>query len=427
MRDRRGFRSNPGSPRPLGGRRKAPEPSGFRRWLRPDRLWWVITLLGLGLLTIYLLRGLLALLIASAALAYLLDPLVDRFEARGWKRESGIVALAVGTGLGLAIFIALFVPYVASEFRSLSANLEGYVTSLEVGLEQRRDVIISAINDPPGDLDEARALIDGLLGAAERAPAVLPADGVEVGPGLDLHEELDVTGLTDLIREKAPNIGRWLTEAGKSALSGGLSFALSVLNLALVPIFTFYLLRDWDKLVGGIDELVPPRHRERVRRLAGDIDERMSSFVRGQSTVCVVLGVLYSIGLVLVGIDMAAAVGMLSGLLFIIPYLGTVVGVISASVLALLKFGISWHILGVWATFGLVQLIEGSLLTPTIVGDKVGLHPMVVMIALLVGGNLLGLWGMLVAIPITAAAWVLLAEWYRGYQTSHFFEGREDR
>ncbi len=412
--DRRRFRSNPGTPRPLGGPRRRPEPSGLRRWLRPERAWWVLTLIGLALLTLYLLRGLLALLIASAALAYLLDPLVDRFEARGWKRESGIVALAVSAVLGLAIAAALIVPYVAGEFRSLSANLDGYISALEHGMAQRRELIVGAINDPPGDPAAARALIEGLLE---------PGEGAGATEGL--AQDLDVSGLTALIQERAPSIGRWLTELGKGALSGGLSFALGALNLALVPIFTFYLLRDWDRLVAGVDQLVPPRHRERVRRLAGEIDERLSSFVRGQSTVCAILGVLYAIGLALVGIDMAVAVGMLSGLLFIIPYLGTIVGVAVASALALLKFGISWHILGVWATYGLVQLIEGSLLTPTIVGDKVGLHPMVVMIALLVGGNLLGLWGMLVAIPITAAAWVLLAEWHRGYRASHFFEGRD--
>lgn len=418
MTVRRRFRSSPGIPRPLGGPRRRSEPAGLRRWLRPERAWWLLTLIGLALLTLYLLRGLLALLIASAALAYLLDPLVDRFEARGWKRESGIVALAVSAALGLALAAALVVPYVAGEFRSLSANLDGYVSALELGMAQRRELIVGAVNDPPGDPAAVRELIEGLLGPGERAAAPAAGEGA-------LQQELDVSGLTALIQERAPSIGRWLTEAGKRALSGGLSFALGVLNLALVPIFTFYLLRDWDKLVAGVDQLVPPRHRERVRRLAGEIDERLSSFVRGQSTVCAILGVLYAIGLALVGIDMAVAVGMLSGLLFIIPYLGTVVGVVVASALALLKFGFSWHILGVWATYGLVQLIEGSLLTPSIVGDKVGLHPMVVMIALLVGGNLLGIWGMLVAIPITAAAWVLLAEWHRGYRASHFFEGRD--
>ncbi len=396
----------------------------------------MVTLAGLGLMLLYLMRGLLALLLASAALAYLMDPLVDRLEARGLKRETGIAALATGGGLALTLALLLFVPYVAGEFKQLSGNLHGYVEGLEEGIERRRDTAMSLLESPPTDpraiLDAARALLapaerlspDELLEgvAGEGDPA---GGGAGDDPGeLALDEQLDISGLTALLKDAAPNVGRWLTGALRSAFAGGMSFVLSVLNLTLVPIFTFYLLRDWDRLIGGVDALIPPRHRDRVRRLATEIDERLSSFVRGQSTVCVVLGVLYSIGLLISGIDMGIAVGMLSGLLFIVPYLGTIVGVVVATALALLKFGFTWNLVAVWVTFGGVQLLEGSLLTPYIVGDKVGLHPLVVMIALLVGGNLLGIWGMLVAIPITAAAQVLLAEWYREYQASRFFEGR---
>jgi len=424
---RRGRTSTSAGPKPAQARRPTPAPaSGLRRWLRSDRLWWVVTLAGLGLLLVYLLRSLLALLIASAVIAYLLDPLVDRFEARGWKRESAIVTLAVSAVLVMVPLGLLFINYVAGELQVLSQNLTVYEEGLKLGFEQRMGTWEAIVADPPSTpaaiFEAARELIAG--GEHQRLVEEQGAEGA-LDDLLDPAAYVDFAGLGDLVKQAIPNVGKWVTGLLKDTLAGGMSFVIGILNLALVPIFVFYLLRDWDRIIGAIDELVPPRHRERMRRLSTDIDGRLASFVRGQATVCAALGVLYTIGLVISGIDMAVAVGMLSGALFIIPYLGTVVGVIVATGLALLKFGLGWQLIAVWVTFGGVQLLEGSVLTPTIVGDKVGLHPLVVMIALLVGGNLLGLWGMLVAIPITAAAQVLLAEWYRGYQASHFFEGRE--
>jgi predicted PurR-regulated permease PerM len=195
------------------------------------------------------------------------------------------------------------------------------------------------------------------------------------------------------------------------------------MNLALLPIFSFYLLSEWDRLVAFVGTLVPNRQRARTIRLAKAVDDRLAAFVRGQITVCVVLAILYSLGLWLSGIDLAFTVGMLAGALFVVPYLGTVVGAALGTILCLMKFGVDIHLLYVALAFAIPQFIESWYLTPKIVGDKVGLHPLVVMIALLAGGSLAGIWGMLLAIPLTAILDVLAREGLTIYRSSSAFNG----
>ncbi len=160
--------------------------------------------------------------------------------------------------------------------------------------------------------------------------------------------------------------------------------------------------------------------------MAGEVDARLGAFVRGQITVCIILGVMYSTGLWLSGIDLAVVIGLLSGALFIIPYLGTIVGIVLATTLCLMKYGVDAHLVYVALTFAISQGIEGWVLTPRIVGQKVRLHPLVVMMALLVGSSLGGIWGMLLAIPVTATLNVVGIEWLEAYRASHVFHG-EDR
>lgn len=354
---------------------------------------------------VYLLRSIFAMLFAAVVFAYLLDPLVDRLEARGWRREIGIGVVFSGILTLLVFAVLIVVPSVAKEFVELSENVGPYLDGLSVRLV------------------EWQALAEAKLGR----PIPLTAEGLLAEMELALAEsEGDPDGVATIVKDAAPDVGGRLATLLKTALSGGMTFVVGVLNLALLPIFTFYLLRDWDKILAGIDDMIPPRNRRVIRRLAGEIDERLASFVRGQSTVAAALGVLYSGGLLLVGIDLPIVVGMTAGVLGLIPYLGNVVGIVIASVLAILKFGLDWHLPGVWAVFMISQGIEGFVLTPNIVGDKVGLHPFVVMLALLVGGNLFGIWGMLFAIPVTAAAQVLLVEWYGRYKASRYFVEDEE-
>jgi predicted PurR-regulated permease PerM len=364
---------------------------------------------GAGLLllvggTVYLLRSVFAILFAALVFAYLLDPLVDRLQGRGLQRETGIGLLFAAAALVLTVLLLVVVPLMGQEFRELAGNVAQYVDALKIQLEAWR------------------VQAEGLIGQP------IPISGEELLHQIEVAlrdqaaaETAESTGLPSLLQDAAPNVGRWAADVLTGALTGGFAFVVGVLNLALLPIFTFYLLRDWDHLVTGIDRMTPPRFRFDVRRLSRAIDERLGAFVRGQTTIAAIMGVLYAVGLLITGIDLAVVVGLTAGLLAIVPYLGTAVGILLASILAVLKFGLGWELLGVWATFAVVQGLEGFVITPRIMGEKVGLHPLVVMLALLVGGNLFGVWGMLLAIPVTAAAEVLVGEWVQRYRGSRFF------
>ena len=386
-------------PRP---RRRSVERVRLLTW-RERIFWFACGLLVLGGL-VYLLRSIFAMLFASIVFAYLLDPLVDRFEARGYRREVGIGVVFTGILALLTFAVLIVVPSVAKEFVELSENVGPYLDELSVRL----------------------VAWQGVAEAQLGRPIPLTAEALLHEFELALAQDHGDDGVATLVKDAAPDVGGRIAGVLQTALSGGMTFVVGVLNLALLPIFTFYLLRDWDKIVASIDDIIPPRNRPTIRRLASEIDDRLASFVRGQSIVAASLGVMYSTGLLLVGIDLPIVVGMTAGLLGLIPYLGNVVGIVLASILAILKFGLDWHLPGVWAVFMVSQGIEGFILTPNIVGDKVGLHPFVVMLALLVGGNLFGIWGMLFAIPVTAAAQVLLGEWYGRYKASLYFGGDED-
>ena len=219
----------------------------------------------------------------------------------------------------------------------------------------------------------------------------------------------------------------WQTKAlniVKGLLLKGMGLINTLLNLLLLPVFTYYLLRDWDDLLADGFELIPHNIRPVASKTLGEVNTRLNAFIIGQIKVCLALAVLYTIGLLLVGIDLAIPIGVLSGLLFVIPYVGTVFGILTAGILALINFGVDWHILGVFAVFGISQTIEGYYLTPKIIGESVGLSPMVVMIALIVGASFMGIWGMLIAIPVTAVLSVLAAEWLDRYKRSDTFLDR---
>lgn len=389
------LRSTAAAPRALPRRATPapPQPSGPAR----DRVYWGIGLALLILGFVYLLRSLVAMLFVGAVIAYLLDPIIDRMTERGLDREQAIARVFAAIVGALVLAVLVLVPSISHEFQILAHNLDGYGEQLQqLSLRAHAEMERSLGRDLP---IEPLALLDELRsGFGEDEASVLSA-----------------------VKDAAPNVGRWAAGALSSAVTGGVNFLVSFLNLTLLPIFAYYLLRDWDRIIEMVDGTIPAAWRPRARRLATEIDLRLGNYVRGQITICLILGALYSVGLLVSGIDLALVVGVGSGLLFIVPYLGTAVGVVLGTALALLKFGVDWHVVAVWATFAITQGIEGFIVTPKIMGDKVGLHPLVVMIALLVGANLFGLWGMLLAIPATAAGDVLLGEWLAAYRRSRFY------
>jgi len=361
----------------------------------------MFVMVGVGLL--WVLRPVIAILAASLALAYVLDPLVDWMERRGMSREGGIGVLFVTSTAAAVLCVLGLIPALIDEF----AQIEARVSELSA----LRDTVSQA-------LESQEAPEESLKETAERFlndPRAALSSSETLG-------QIKHVGGTWLV-EQLPQITERAAAFASGLLTQGLGLLSAIVNLTLLPIFVFYLLRDWDRLVARAGELIPPRFRPQVTRVAREVDTRLSAFVRGQITVCLALSVLYSLGLLLVGIDLAVPIGVTSGLLFIIPYFGTAVGIVLSLLLGLIEFGIGGELLAVLAVFGIVQAIEGWLLTPYIVGDQVGLPPLVVMIALIVGGSLMGIWGMLVAIPLTAVLAVFASEWLTLYRSSHAFLG----
>jgi predicted PurR-regulated permease PerM len=377
--------SHAGSPRGLPRNRSKVSP-GKLDW-RARAQWGAGIAIVLTAL-VYLLWPVFSLLFVAVVFAYLLDPLVDRIERRGHSREFGIVALFLITLLGLAIVVLGVIPSVAKQVEVLSTNIGPYFTNFSSRIQPYSQWIEAHTGTP------------------------VPVNIQDLGKELPTY-------LDKLSPDAQDSIKKFLAKT----LSGGVGLVNTVLNLCILPLFVFYVLRDWDRTVGRVAALVPPQQLALFSPILKEIDDRLSSFVRGQILVAFLLGVIYSLGLwIFAGIDMPIIVGMLAGVLFIVPYLGSAVGILLATSLSLLKFGFDYHILVVLAVFGGAQMLEGMVLTPHIVGEKVGLSPLTVMIALIAGGSLLGIWGMLLAIPCAAAISVVLRFLIVRYTESAFYK-----
>ena len=359
-----------------------------RMW--PRRLVWAGGFALVGGLLVWLLWPVLSILIAAACIAYLLDPVIDRLERRGMSRETGIGTVLVLMVLAVGAIALLVVPPFLRKLGELGNLLSDFFSNLGTYVEP-------------------------VLG------------WVHTHTGYNLP--VDVNGLQQeipgWIHAALPRIQGFVTTMFQGLFTRGMGIINAVLNLTLLPLFAFYLLRDWDRVVAKVADTVPVPIQPRVQRVAREVDGRLTAFVRGQLTVCAALGVLYSAGLWIAGIDMPFTVGMLSGALFIVPYLGTMVGIVLATLLSLAAYGLDIHLLWVGLVFGIAQAIEGYVLTPRIVGNKVGLHPLVVIVALIAAGSLLGIWGMLLAIPVTATLSVLGHEWLAAYRASTVYTGKE--
>ncbi len=377
--------AEPSEPRPW---RRLGLSQGLPGWAGPLITLAIGGLLLLGLYELY--RGLgeiLTVLLLAMLIAYLLDPLIDRFEARGWDRSVAIgTSMVVGLA-GAVTLLLLVVPYVVEESTGIGDRLDSYVADLGPKVRALEGWI---------EVRSGKRVDLGLSALADRVP--------------------------DLVKKIQPTALDPVGDVIKRLLGSTFGVIGALLRWSLLPLFTFFFLRDFDRIRLGALSLVPPRMRPSVEHHAREIDLRMAMFVRGQVLVCLALAVLYATGLaVFTHIDMAVLIGGAAGILFIIPYFGTILGIVAGTTVALLQFGFTSEVLKVWAVFGVVQFIEGALLTPKIVGDSVGLHPVVVMLALVVGGNLFEFLGILLAVPVAAALQVLLVSFVTRYRESPWF------
>jgi predicted PurR-regulated permease PerM len=235
---------------------------------------------------------------------------------------------------------------------------------------------------------------------------------------LDVQLGEDV-GLGPFLARYSEMAGTWGGKVLMGVAGSGGALATAVISLFLIPILTFYLLRDWDYIVSRLGALVPLSQRGTIFGLVREADDMLGAFLRGQLLVMIALATIYSIGLSLVGLKFAVAIGVVAGLVSFVPYLGLVFGIALASLTVALEPDPLWLLVGVFATFTIAQMIEGSVLTPKLVGDRIGLHPVLVIFAVAAGGQLFGFFGILLALPAAAVLSVIVRFAYRNYLHEH--------
>ena len=328
---------------------------------RERGLFWGV-LLAVVMLGLYALRDVLVPFVAGMAVAYLLDPVVDRLER-------------LRIGRGLATFLVLF---------GFFAVALGLLLLLIPLLQSQVEKLAGAL---PGYVEMARERLGPLLSS--------------LGEGIDPKEVLaKVTGMTG-------DLMSWAGDLAGRLISGGFLIANLLSLLVITPIVSFYLLRDWDRIVARVDSWLPHGQAGSIRIQAAEVDRTLAAFVRGQGTVCLILGVFYATGLTLAGLDFGLVIGLFSGLISFVPFVCALLGGVLSVGLALAQFD-SWTPIAIVAgVFVAGQVIEGNFLTPNLVGDAVGLHPVWVIFALLAGGTLFGFVGVLLAVPAAAVIWVL--------------------
>lgn len=218
---------------------------------------------------------------------------------------------------------------------------------------------------------------------------------------------------------KAGNVANWVM---KTALQSGRTLVEWLTNLLLIPVVTFYLLRDWDHILNNVRGLLPRHIEPTFVKIVKECDSVLSAFFRGQLLVMLSLGVIYSIGLTAIGLQIGLLIGAISGLVSIVPYLGFIVGIVSASIAAYVQFGTFESIALVWVVFAIGQALESTLLTPKLVGHRIGLHPVAVIFAVLAGGSLFGFFGVLLALPVAAVIMVWLRFLNQSYRHSRLYK-----
>jgi len=339
--------------------------------------WLVVALFLFG--GLYLLGPILSPFVAAAILAYICNPLVIRLRSLKVPRTLSVVLVMLG---GLLLVVAIFLimlPLLQKEMGLLVVRIPEWV-------ELARQHLMPQLQQWFGfNLDwDARTFRNLVLSHWQSAGGV------------------------------AAKVLPWL-ESG-----GGMLFGLFV-NLLLIPVVMFYLLRDWDEIMQRIDHMIPRHWHAKVSEIASEVDSVLAEFLRGQLSVMLLMSAFYVGALWLVGLEFALPIGIIAGLLVFVPYLGMILGLTFATLAATMQFSSVSDVLYVWAVFGAGQLLEGMVVTPWLVGDRIGLHPLAVIFALLAFGQLFGFFGVLLALPLAAILLVVLRHTRERYLSSEMY------
>ncbi len=349
--------------------------------LRRQVIFWLVAFL-VFIALLWLLSDVLLPFVAGLAIAYLLDPLVQRIQKVGVNRQLAALGLVAIVIVAFVVVVILLVPVIGEQLSSFIERLPGYVTRLQELVAKGNQTWLGKLIDER--LPDATKSVSGLMSQA----------------------------------------AGWLAAFLKSLWSGGKALVSLMSLLIVTPIVAVYLLFDWDRMIASVDSWVPRAHRNTVRMLASQIDNAVSGFVRGQALVCLILGVIYVVGLLLIGVHFAFLIGLTAGILSFVPYVGTLAGLLLSVGVAAAQFWPDWTpVVLSLALFVAGQMLEGNVLQPYLVGKTIGLHPVWLMFALLAFGYLFGFVGLLVAVPVAASIGVLMRFALKQYLVSPIYTG----
>ena len=353
---------------------------------RRQAIFWLLAFAALVAVLIVF-RTILLPFLAGMALAYFLDPVADWLERRGLGRLGATLLILVGF---LLLFVAILlgvIPVLANQTAQFIERLPDYISRLQaVFLASENSWLRRIVGEPSVAIEE---------------------------------------NLKEVLTQGASFLSTLLA----SIWSGGRALVDLLSLFVVTPVVAFYLLLDWDRMIEKVDALLPRDHVHTIRAIARDVDSSVAGFVRGQGTVCLILGAIYGIGLTLVGLNFGLLIGLVAGLISFIPYVGSIVGLVMAVGVALVQFwpeGEYLRIGLVLAVFFAGQFFEGNILQPKLVGGRVGLHPVWLMFALFAFGSLFGFTGLLIAVPASAALGVLVRFAVARYEESEVYRGHDD-
>ncbi|GAA3894146.1 AI-2E family transporter [Halomonas cibimaris] len=337
-------------------------------------------LAGVAVLLVYLLNAVLMPFIAGLMLAYVANPLTHRFERLGMSRPFAVTSVFLVMLIVLALSLLVLVPAAVQQAKQLGHAVPAMVGWMEDALAPR----------------------------------------LKEWFGYDLRA--DLAGIKQIFADNWRDAGGYLASALGQLGRSGMALVSWVTYAALVPVVTFYLLLDWQRLIDNASGLVPRPWVNEVTRLGRRCNAVLAAFLRGQLLVMLCLGAIYALGLSLLGLNVGLLIGFIAGLASIVPFLGFIVGLSIALIVALFQIGTLWSIAGVVAVFALGQVVESVVLQPKLLGDKIGLHPVAVIFSVLAGGELFGFLGVLLALPAAAVVMVLLREGLERYKNSPLYD-----
>ena len=353
-----------------------PDAPGARNF---NWLAWIGVAVTAGVL-VYLLAPILTPFLAAAMLAYIFNPLVNRMEKRMPRTVAVCIALALMTAIVIVLLVVLL-PLVTKQVKTLVTQGPQYLDAIKLRL----------------------------------APVVLEHFGIE----------LDIAFIKDWLNSHTKELQDFAVSLLPTLKSGGLALIGLIGNLVLTPLVLFYFMRDWDAMVTRVAELIPRQLSGSVSGILKEVDAVLGEFLRGQLLVMLLMGIFYTLALWTVGLNYALSVGVLAGCMTFVPYLGVITGVLLATLTGLLQFGDMTHLVWIWVVFVVGNVLEGSVFVPWLVGERIGLHPVAVIFAMLAFGQLFGFTGILLALPASAALLVWLRHVRAKYLASGMYKGRE--